>query len=183
MDRIKREGTGNNLELGDQIAHSLLQLPHKILRYHDVDHLPKLVLHELARDEHFGLNNAAYLVDNPEFDCLKGVAGYSKEECGLHRENLWDDPHAFDGEMHDASFHNSIKKFVQDASVKRREIDVHNPEDLAELGARLGLKNPSFVTWNMRHGNHGILLFEEGQATCARRRDLLSHAAALLGLC
>ncbi len=183
MNQAKHAGAGGTLELGDKVVHAILQLPHKILSHHDVDDLAQLVLHELGHDAHFGLTKAAYLVDNPEFDCVKGVAGFCKNECGLHRENLWEAPHAFGLDMKDASFHNTMKNFVQDTSVRRREVDIHNPDDLAALGDRLGLKNPSFVTWNMRHGNHGILLFEEGQVICARRRDLLTHAAALLSLC
>jgi hypothetical protein len=183
MDRIKQADTGGTLDAGDKVAHSILQLPHHILRYHDVDELPQLVLHDLGHESNFGLNKAAYLVDNPEFNCVKGVAGFNRDECSFHRENVWEAPHEFGGDMRDAVFHNNMKNFVQDMSVRRRDLDVHNPDDLAVLGTTLGLKNPSFFTWNMRHGNHGILLFEEGREWCARHRDLLSYAAALLSLC
>jgi hypothetical protein len=181
MDQTKHSGEGERLD--DKMVQSILQLPHKILRHHDVNDLPQLLLHELSHDSNFGLHKAAYLVDNPEFDCLKGIAGFSKDECALHRENMWDSPHDFGNDMRDAGFYNTLKYFVQDTSVKRREVDIHNPEDLKDLGKRLGLANPSFLTWNMRHGNHGILLFEQCQMTCARRRDLLHHATALLSLC
>lgn len=183
MDPIKQSGAGGGPEAGEKVAHSILQLPHKILRFHDVDDLPQLILHELGHDAHFGLNKAAYLVDNPEFDCVKGIAGFDRCECSMHRENVWDAPHEFGSDMRSAPFYNSMKQFIQDMSIKRRDLDIHNPDDLAALGERLGLKNPSFFTWNMRHGNNGILLFEEGQAACAHHRDLLNYASALLSLC
>lgn len=161
----------------DRVVHNLLHLPHKIQRHHDIDDLAHLLLHDLGHDDHFGLNRAIYLVDNPEFNCLKGVAGFHKGECALHQEDVWENPDSFANDMKDAQFHQTMKEFSQEASVRHCA-----PEDLVKLGTRLGLKNPSFFTWNMRHGNHGILLFEE-EYTCARKRDLLQHAASLLSLC
>ncbi len=183
MDEINRVGNGGGWDVEECFVGDLLHLPHKIQQHHDVEDLAHLVLHDLGHDNHFGLDKAIYLVDNPEFNCLKGVAGFSKCECPLHRENVWEAPHAFSHDMREAEFHNNMKKFMQDASVRKHDIDVHNPDDLLELGVRLGLKNPSFFTWGMRHGNHGILLFEDVQTTRARRRDLLSNAASLLSLC
>jgi len=183
MDEIKRVASGGEWGEGECVVRDLLHLPHKIQQHHDVAELAHLVLHDLSHDGHFGLNRAIYLIDNPEFNCLKGVAGFNKDECRLHQKNVWEKPHVFADDMNNAQFHKTIKGFAQDASVCCRDVGaVRNPDDLVELGGRLGLKNPSFFVWNMRHGNHGILLFEDGQ-TCARRRDLLQHAASLLSLC
>jgi hypothetical protein len=165
------------------IMHTLLQLPHKILCHHDVEDLAHLVLHELGHDNNFSLDKAIYLVDNPDFDCLKGIAGYSRQECQFHADNFWDDAAKFNHDMKAASFHNAIKNYLQNNSIKRKEVNLHDPDDLTQLGTTLGLKNPSFLTWRIKHGNHGVLLFEERQPQCARKRDLLNQATALLSLC
>lgn len=170
--------------MNEKMIEDLLHIPHKIQRHHDADELAPIVLHDLGHDNHFGFNRAIYLIDNPEFNCLKGVAGYCKDECALHHDNVWHSPHTFAHDMQNAHFHKATKDFSKNTCLgKHNDIDVDNPEDLIALGTQLGLKNPSFLTWKMRHGNHGILLFEEGHEICARRRDLLRHATALLSLC
>lgn len=185
MDAVKETVLydGDDGQTVGRIMQTLLQLPRKILNHHDLEDLAHLVLHELGHDHHFSLDKAIYLVDNPDFDCLKGVAGYSRQECQYHQENLWEKPEEFTDNMRSAEFHNAIKNYLQNNSIKRKDVDLHNPEDLAALGQTLGLKNPSFFTWPIRHGNHGVLLFEERQPQCQLRRDLLSHAAAMLSLC
>jgi hypothetical protein len=163
----------------------LLELPHKILAHNDIDGLEQIVLHELGHDHHFGLSKAGYLIDNPEFDCLKGIAGYCKGECHLHKEDLWQEPHLFAGDMQEAPFHQKVSHFL-DASISRKnDGSAFTGDSLVALAENLGMHNPGFLTWKMRHGNNGILLFEEGDSLehTARRRDLLNHFAALLSLC
>ena len=165
-----------------QLVSRLLDLPHKILSNDDVEGLPQLVLYELAHNDTFGFTKASYLIDNPEFDCLKGVAGYDAED---HFENVssdpWTDPRAFLEQVKDVKFHQTVSSFMHTSL--SRECDEPNVDAINQLGAKLGMKNSSFVTWRMRHGNHGILLFEEGAMPHERRRELLQHFVALLSLC
>lgn len=165
-----------------QLVSRLLDLPHKILSHDDLDGLQQLVLYELAHDDSFGLSKASYLIDNPEFNCLKGVAGYDKAECKLSAENPWENPRQIIDTMRDGKFHQHVSSFIHPSlsSHQDREPDA---DAIAQLSGKLGMQNPSFVTWRMRHGNHGILLFEEGSMPHERRRDLLHHFVALLSLC
>ena len=66
-------------------------------------------------------------------------------------------------------------------SMKRRASD---EQVLSELGRSLGIAKPHVFTWDMRHGNHGILLYDtDNECLCQADNELLHHIAALLGLC
>lgn len=177
MSKIYNDEHGHDQTL----LNNLVSLPHRILQLHDVDELSPLVLHELGHDSHFGLNKAVYLVDNPDFDSLRGVAGFCRDECHLHKQNVWDDPQAFAHDMSQAQFHQTMKQF-RDGSVTRNQ--EHCTQDgLAALGQKLGLNNPSCCTWSTRHGNQGILLFEARDDMKEPQRNLLSQIIALLSFC
>ncbi len=161
----------------------LLHLPHKILSHHDMDGLAQMVLHELGHHDALSLQRAGYFIDNPDFDCLKGVAGYCSDECKMHKEDVWGAPETFEQDMKDAQFHHQLKTFFQ-RSLPRKNGDEVDEEAVRALGTTLGMKNPSFITWKMKHGNNGLLLFEDdNNAGLARRKDLLHNFAALLSLC
>lgn len=165
----------------ETLVKALLKLPDKILNHHEVDHLPNLILHDLGHDKHLNLNRAMFLVDSPDFDCLKGIAGFCKDECHHHHENdIWANPHKFTQDMENAEFHKKINHFLHH-SMKRRAND---KQVLSELGQSLGIEKPHIFTWDMRHGNHGILLYNtDNDCLCKADHDLLQHIAALLALC
>lgn len=164
-----------------QLVSRLIDLPHKILAHDDVEGLQQLVLYELAHADNFGLTKASYLIDNPEFDCLRGVAGYHHEEHVDAHANPWDDPRAFLEAAKNAKFHQQVASFMHTSLARHNQA----PSDdvLEQLSNKLGMRGPSFVTWRMRHGNHGILLFEAESLAHERRRELLHHFVALLSLC
>lgn len=165
-----------------ELLSRLLGLPHKILSNHDHSSLAPMVLHELGHTQSFGFNKAGYFVDNPDFNCLKGVAGYCSDECQHHKSDVWSDPTSFERDMELAAFHKKLAQFT-DNSVVRRHHNVLDESALHELGNILGISNPSFLTWKMKHGNNGILIFEGNREMIARRKDILHNFAALLGLC
>ena len=164
------------------ILEKLTKIPAKILLHHEVHDLPQLILHDLSHDDAFGFDKAVYLVDNPDFNCLKGVAGYSRDECKFHKHDIWQDPHCFHDDMQTADFNSRLKQFLRHG-LKRNDIDTHIDNDLTELGESLGLKNPGFLIWQMRHGNHGILIFETNERFLEKKQNLLKHAGPLLSLC
>lgn len=164
----------------ESLVKTLLKLPDKILHHHEVDHLPNLILHDLGHDQHLNLKRAMFLVDSPDFDCLKGIAGFCKDECKHHHNDVWSDPHRFNSDMQGAEFHKKINHFLHH-SMKRRADD---PKVLTELGQSLGIEKPHVFTWDMRHGNHGILLYDtDNDCLCQADNELLHNIAALLGLC
>ncbi len=187
QEKIKRKGVGmknNSFSTDDhRLANHLSSLVGKVLKYHDVDELPRMVLHELGHDHCFGLKKAVYLVDNPDFNHLAGVGGFCSKECCHHKKDMWQNPHMFKEDMKNAQFYNDVKSFLHD-SLKRKDIDLNSAKDLKELGKKLGLQDPHFFSWNMKHGNHGILLFEQSDKNiCEWRKGLLQNTAAILSFC
>ena len=165
-----------------RVFEKLTEIPSKILLHHEVQDLPQIVLHDLSHNDVFNFDKAVYLVDNPDFDCLKGVAGYSSDECKFHKHDIWEDPDHFHQDMQPAGFNSQLTQFLR-SGLKRKDINTHDDEDLTQLGQSLGLKNPAFLTWQMRHGNHGILIFETSEQILGKKQDLLKHAGPLLSLC
>ncbi|QQR49274.1 hypothetical protein IPF37_00300 [bacterium] len=164
----------------ENLRNVMLKLPHKILHNREVSGLAQIILHELG--PHLGFKRAMYLIDNPDFSCLKGVAGFCQNECKYHQQDLWQNPHAFGVDMEQAAFHDQIQKFYHDNVV--RKDGTCCPEALAELGKKVGLTNPHVFTWPMRHDNTGILLYDPEEAgVCKNHPEVLDHASALLGLC
>lgn len=168
------EGFG---EEHQELVHRLTYLPHKILRYHHLEVLPHIVLHDISQG--FDLSKSIYLVDNPDFDHLKGISGYAKDECKYCTVDLWEAPENFQDAMKDAKFFHDVRAFLKH-SLKRNNVDLNDSDEVLDFGRDMGLENPQFFAWNMKYGNHGLLLFDEGKNMCTWRQGLLKNAAALL---
>jgi len=180
--------TGDGHKINDleneryRIVESMSRLPHKILKHHNLQFLSQILLHELGHDNCFGLKKAVYLIDNPDFDHLVGVAGFDKCECKYHKDDLWHAPDSFIDDMEHAQFHSNVIKIVKQ-SLSRKKVDLGKTDDFIKLGKIIGLEDPQFFSWDMKYGNHGILIFEQDRCLCPWSRHLLTNAAALLSLC
>lgn len=164
------------------VIETLLKLPHKIIRHHELDVLTHIVMHEIAHHSLFGLKRALYLVDNPDFDHLKGVAGYCEKECQHHQEDLWKDPQQFKSDMHVADFHHKTQAYLG-KSFKPKHINVHDFDQIVDLAHGLGLEDPHFFSWEMKHGNQGLFIFEKNKDLGVKEHNLLSNAVVFLSLC
>lgn len=161
----------------------LLDLPNKILNHHEVEGLAQLILHDVSHNQHFGFKRASYMIDNPEFDCLRGVAGFVNDECRHHHEDLWTNPHAFVHDMREAEFHNRLIQMAS-KSIKRSAKDSNHLDIVRNVAYDLGMSNPWVYAQDLRHGNHGILIVEEGVKRLDEDdHELLAHISAILGLC
>ncbi len=181
-----KPGGGSSVN-NQELATNLSGLLHKVLNFHDVDGLPQMVLHELGHENSFNFSRATYLIDNPDFNHLLGVAGYAHDECHFHKNDLWQDPQSFLKDMDGAHYHNQVRDFLKE-SLRRNEIDLDSSKEIHELGHCLGLEKPEFFSWNMKHGNHGLLLFDrkeviEDPDTLNWRVSFLRNIAALLSFC
>lgn len=166
-----------------ELAKNISRLLGKVQKYHEVDGLADIVLHELCHDECFGLKKATYLIDNPDFNHLLGVSGFCDQDCCHHKHDMWMNPYTFKDDMKKAQFYNDVKNFLKD-SLKKRDIDLANSKDITDLGKILGMKKPEFFSWDMKHGNHGLLIFERSNKPIDDwRSNLLSNFSALLGFC
>ena len=164
------------------VVEHILNLTHNILKHYDLKELPDFVLHHLAQDCCFGFKRAAYFVDNPDFDHFRGVAGYYKGDCAESNLRPWDNPAAFKATMQNAVFLHKINKILN-ASFKRKNIDLHKTNDVVKLGKDLGMAHPEALSWQMKHGNFGVLLYEQGKSLSEQDKNLLMHAAPFLSFC
>ncbi len=161
-----------------ELAENLIDLPNKIIQNYELTHLTQLVLHSLGHNDCFSLDRAAYFVDNPDFDQLLGAAGYLKEECCYSQVgDLWKDPYNYSQHMKNATFHKKIQEILK-TSIKRQNIDFNNSKDLKSLANELEMTNPKFISWNLKYGNHGVLIYEASSG-----EELLSKAVSLLAFC
>lgn len=166
----------------ESLVEHILSLTQNILRHHDNAELPHIVLHHLAQDECFGFKKAAYFVDNPDFDHFRGVAGYSKTESPRLEALAWEQPATFTALLKDASFLNGIRSITKQ-SFKRKSINIHNADEVQSLGKLLGMDKAEAISWQMKHGNFGVLLYESERQLSEKDKKLLSCAVPFLGFC
>lgn len=140
-----------------EILSRLSLLPRKIIALHGQDSscIAELILHELCDGHCLNFDQAAYFVDNPDFDCLKGVAGFDRAD---HKTNhILESHERFITHMPDCRFNHAVRALSY-ASYKRAQRD---EQDIAQALARdLDIKNACCVVWELRHDNHGILVYQ-----------------------
>ena len=70
----------DHLDRRHNVLHHLTHLPRKIVSLNGAENLTEFVLHDLCQSRCFNLPKAAYFVNNPDFNCIKGVAGVHADE-------------------------------------------------------------------------------------------------------
>lgn len=148
----------NELLHHKKLLRCLSCLPKQILSLHSWDNVQEFVLHGLCSKDCFNLYKAAYFVDNPDFDFIKGIAGFSKDEGDLEWESIWEDPESFSLFTKSLPFNKRVRSFGAN-SIKRK----NNSYDglIKKIASEVGFDNPSYCMWDMKHFNHGILVYEK----------------------
>lgn len=162
----------------DTIISCLICLPEKMLAQHNQDNLTEFVLHDLCKKDCFNLQKAAYFVDNPDFDCFKGIAGYKQDEVSINCDH-WNTPQEFAQCMRQSPFNTNVRD-IHHRSVRRNSVDEQKlVNDIAE---KLLLQNPRYYSWGMKHDNHGVFIFELNPETESFQQQL-HKGLSLLGFC
>ena len=162
-----------------KILNNLRLLPRRILHMQSNDNVTEFVLHDLCNEGCFNLEKAAYLVDNPDFNCLKGVAGFSRAEAFCPEKVIWDDPQGFSAHMQGAAFNQKVRSFGRESFVKQGETEDQVADHIAQ---NLEFTNYGFYSWNMKHDNHGIFVYEKTSDDTSVD-EYLSDGLYLLGFC
>ena len=94
-----------------QLLYRLSCLPEKIVSAHEIDNLAEFVLYELCHPECLNLGKAAFFIDNPDFDCLRGIAGISTDDHvhTLDNQDVWKIQDTFTKTMRDSQFNSSVR--------------------------------------------------------------------------
>lgn len=163
----------------NELLKKLSLLPRKIVQAHGTENVPEFVLHDLCNKNCFNLNKAAYFVDNPDFDWLKGVAGFSQAESFDDSNDIWSNRESFSQHMKDSSFNQQVRNLSLQ-SIK------HGPSQVVDVVQKialvLGLENPGYSSWSLKHDNHGLLVFEKPDQVFASEQDM-ENGLYLLGFC
>ncbi|NRB21264.1 hypothetical protein HRU45_00785 [Candidatus Dependentiae bacterium] len=141
-----------------RILQQLCHLPKHILRLHGTPNASEFVLHDLCDQNCFDLQKAAYFVDNPDFDCVKGITGYSKAEAYVTEGSIWDEPERFSTHMQGSPFNQQVKNLSLCSIAKSDRAD---KDIVDEIAHGLDFSDFSYCTWHSKHDNHGFLVYEK----------------------
>ncbi|MEX0671762.1 MAG: hypothetical protein WD068_00230 [Candidatus Babeliales bacterium] len=163
--------------------HTILQyvagIPKKMVSVHGITNVPEFVLHELCHDGCFNIPRAAYFVDNPDFDHLKGVAGYNSTEGYMEHATMWQDPETFSLYMRSCPFNQAVRSCGRKSIRNNGSLTESVVEEIA---TDLGFNRPEILEWRLKHDNHGLLIYDSSDAL-ADLREHLEHSLYLLSFC
>lgn len=154
-------------------------IPRHIVKLHGIDNMTEFLLHNLGQENCFNFSKAAYFIDNPDFDYLKGVAGFSQQESYRPKNDHWSEAQDFSEHMKKASFNNFVRTMCR-CSIRRN--DQKEEVIVQELSKELHFSNPRYVAWPIKHDNRGLLVFEKSE----QEEDIdqhLENALNLFGFC
>jgi len=165
----------------NKILDCLSHLPKKILSLHGRENITEFVLHDLSHEQCFNLKKSAFFVNNPDFDCLKGVAGVAQEEIpkGLWTD-IWDQKEMFSTYMKNSPFNRKVRGFSECSLSRNKKPDI---DIIVNVSRRLGIENPSFYSVDMKHDNHGLFIFEKYDEENTITDRCFLNGASLLGFC
>jgi len=169
------------IERQSLILEFLAGLPKKILHLHGRENVTEFVLHDLSHKNCFDLKKAAYFVNNPAFNCLKGVAGISQPDIPQDLwQDIWDQKEMFSTYMRNSPFNRKVREFSQ---CSLEGLEKPNQEIIQNVAHNLGIENPSFYSIDVKHDNHGLFIFEKGPESKGLVDDYFAEGVSLLGFC
>lgn len=159
-----------------ELVSRLSSLPKRIVSIHDADHLADLVFCELCGKNCFDLRRAAYFLDNPDFDCCRGIIGFNASEVALSAAEIWENPMPVSNQVRRSPFYQKVRT-MQHASVTKNNSDYL----LAEIAKELDIEKPQICICKARNDNHGVLIMDQPVDT--EVYEFLEHGISLLSLC
>lgn len=161
------------------VLRKLSHLPKRMMSVHGKDNVSEFVLHDLCDTACFALEKAAYFVDNPDFNCFKGVAGYDHSNRYPHEDVYWQQCDDFSCHMQDCNFNRHVRTISRQSHIRN---NVPNDAIAYEIARDLAFKNPAVYTWPLKHNNSGLFIYE----TAEDNQELDEHmknGLELLGFC
>jgi hypothetical protein len=161
-----------------KILEHICALPQKVLALHGMPNTSEFLLYDLCKPECFNLKKAAYLIDNPDFDCFKGIAGFSVDQM-FSQDVIWETPELFTEHMWQASFNKKVREIMYPSVNKLHKVP---EESIRKVSDYLSMNQPTYCSWPLKHDNHGILIYEAAD-TDETPHDMIKTSACLLGFC
>jgi hypothetical protein len=170
----------NDIERHRRVLDCLSRLPRKIMSVHELENVPEFVLQDICNEHCFNIIRAAYLVDNPDFNQLKGIAGFCREEAYDHPEHIWEDYTSFTAFMRQSAFNNQVRSLLLDSIDANHHMHDHI---IARVAPQLGFTNPAWCTWDLKHYNHGLIIYEKADLAEDTFDEHFINTLYLLGFC
>lgn len=168
------------LQKQNKMLKCLSALPRRMVQLQGVENLTEFVFHDLCNKDCFNFDRAAFFVDNPDFDCTKGVAGFNREQAFQAKDTIWCDVPSFTDHMRSSPFNKQVRSLML-CSLRKNE---RNEQDLAkDLAHDLGFTNYAYCTWDMRHHNHGFLVYERADECDVATQELILDGLSVLSFC
>lgn len=164
----------------NNILLNLSGLPQKILSLHGRADVAEFVLHDLSHEHCFNLKKAAYFIDNPDFDCLKGVAAYSHEDNPTLTSATWDRPEDFMEKTSGSLFNIKVRNLWL-PSMQR--VEGSQADMIKQIGSILEIEQPLACALDVKHGNRALFIFEKQEQDNVLADEFLHHGVSLLGFC
>lgn len=168
----------NNQIAYEKLLDQLAQIPRNMVNNHNQHNITEFVLHDLCHSNCFNIAKAAYLVNNKDFKCLRGIAGFYEPEAFLQKESIWQNPEEFSSHMEKASFNKKVRTLnKENVSLTKEE---RTDKLIHAIAQDLELENPQIWTTNLKYDNVGILIYQKANPEIT---DYLNHGFSFLGLC
>ena len=162
-----------------QLLKCFTHLPQQMLSFDGVENVTEFVLHSLCDEGCLNLARAAYFIDNPDFDCLKGVAGFNKDESLYSCKTALNDQEKFKEHVNTCAFNKKVRDITA-ASARRSDQDINRTVEI--LANKLGFNNPLHHSWIIKHDNYGLLIFETESGDKEQCEEFVK-GLSLLGFC
>ena len=148
----------HNLETKEtKLLKHLGNLRKMMVNNHDLDNLSEFVLHDLCTQSSFNLNKAAYFINNPDFRCLQGISGYHDKDFNSTLGDPWNNQKLFISHMKNSPFNQKVRKNSTKNFEKGKPSELYMAQKLAD---ELEINNPSYLTWDLKHANNGLFIYE-----------------------
>jgi hypothetical protein len=156
----------------------LNKIPHNILLHHDRDNIVEFVLHDLCHERGLNVEKAAYLMDNHDFNCLKGIAGFDKNY--TFDDDIWVAPDRFSAHMEYSPFNQSVRSVNRASAQLKRQ--AHNPAFIKDIGDELKIKNLKYCSLPTKHDNISLFIYQMPEDVDVDEHYVL-NGLSLLNLC
>lgn len=136
-----------------EVLKCICKLPKNMIQLHGLDNLTEFLLYHLADSNCFNFSKAAYLIENKDFNRLKGIAGYHGQE-SFPDATHWAQPEKFSQFTRGSEFNNQVR------AIDFEKLELGSSMLSQKIARDLQFKQPSFCTWPVKYDNQGIFIFE-----------------------
>ncbi|OQA35612.1 MAG: hypothetical protein BWY54_00534 [Candidatus Dependentiae bacterium ADurb.Bin331] len=168
-----------DLNKHNQILRHLSEIPGRMISIHGRENVAAFVLSDLCHENGFNLTRAAFFVDNPDFDCFKGIAGVHKGDShGI--SNVWQDADQYSSYMISSPF-NKLIRSIEQKSMARNGHD--EKEAVHKIAHELNFVQPKHYSWRMKHDNKGIFVFDHVHGELEELAEHMQNCIHLFSFC